>query len=363
MSVNRANGGADAYRDQLPVEARSLAKYQFNDEENESAAVLQAISYDGSRNTQGLVRLHYRVSAEMASLLRTTFATSRPVLAPLPPVLGQHPAGAASLPSTPPEIMSMILGHLDIKSTLALRRTDRRTKSLVEGTAEYRTCVNFAMDTMLGMIKTHVAQYHTLSDLVRALRTRDCRQCGAFAGLVFLPTLDRICFKCADYPTGAVFPVVRMPPALRRSSIKKKTGVPVVLTLPDQQHSNRRLCLAAPHPSLSRRPRASHYRFRRMACAPLPYFNPKADGAALPTNGVLCAGCKMLAARSMVGPENFQSIITRRLLNDLAGRLYTDGDFLAHFSWCREAQGLWLEEKHRAEEGKKVLAANAAWMR
>lgn len=355
MSVNETNDEADNHHDRIPTEARSLAKYQFNEEENEGTTVLQTISYDGSRNTRDLVSLHYRDSAEMASLLRTF--TSRPVLALPPP--GQQPPASVFPPSAPAEIVSIVLGYLDIKSVLALRQTDRRTKWLVEGTTQYRTCVNFAMDTMLGMIRTEVAQYHGMDDLVEALRTRDC-PCGEFAGLVFLPTLGRICSKCADSPDPAVSPIVRITQTSRRLSIRRKTGVPVVLTLPDQHHSNRRHCLASPHPFLPP-PRPNHHRFRRMACAVLPYFNPKKDCAVLPTNGVLCAGCKMLSSRSMLGPWSDERFAAHRYLKELAGRLYTPEGFLAHFSWCREAQGLWMEEKHRAEEGRRVLTANAAW--
>ncbi|KAF6822193.1 F-box domain-containing protein [Colletotrichum plurivorum] len=120
-----------------------------------------------------------------------------PVLASIATAAAARPqAHLGPLSLLPPELVSMVILHLDVRSAFRLRQVNSLTRSFVTDTREYRLLAKHGLEGLRGLLRGGIAQFHLLRDLYRVLLQKSCAECGSFGHLLFLPTLERCCHSC-----------------------------------------------------------------------------------------------------------------------------------------------------------------------
>lgn len=98
--------------------------------------------------------------------------------------------------SMAPEIMWMIIPHLDLKTVSNLSRTCRYLRSVVSQEPTVRFIFTVMPSIPKILATTNLLGLHSLYDLVRETGHSQCRLCGDNASSVFLPTCERMCPNC-----------------------------------------------------------------------------------------------------------------------------------------------------------------------
>ena len=109
-----------------------------------------------------------------------------------------------------------------------------------------------ALDVVCALLRTNLASWFTLRDLIDVPCPRDWSVCGYFGGLLFVPFLVRICSKC----------IMEHPPfgMLSAADVTRRTGLsleflrqtaPVLSTIPGKyheysSHDSRKTLMVAP---------------------------------------------------------------------------------------------------------------------
>ncbi|KAM7204652.1 hypothetical protein V8F20_003436 [Naviculisporaceae sp. PSN 640] len=106
--------------------------------------------------------------------------------------------GTYILGALPVELQAMVLDHMNISTLLRLSWTCRLARIIVHRHPDFRVVTTYANDAFLAVITTRIHRYRTLGDIARLLRTPKCHNtaCRAFAELVYLPDMTRICLDC-----------------------------------------------------------------------------------------------------------------------------------------------------------------------
>ncbi|KAK4162902.1 hypothetical protein QBC43DRAFT_290442 [Cladorrhinum sp. PSN259] len=355
-STNNSAGHDDSVdeQDRVPQDIRSAVPYEFDGTQDERLAIVQTASYRAFKLYSDfmLINVDYSQFAFIATSLRTLTQVPTPTTGASAANSNKQP-GIAGLPN---EISMAILQQLDIDSILALRASSRYHRIAVERMWDFQHVTTFAMDALQGIIKTRASRWITLGDIVTLLRTKDCSVCGDFAGIVFLPTLARACFTCLTKPRGPHFNMVRLGEKQHAAAVRRKVG-PVtnfVYTLTTPIVDKRHWVTSYPQAGLRLpAPKNSHLAFRPMACVALPYFDPTTGKK--PTDGVCCHGCVLAGSQRKPWPYSPEHQRITNKIRKLADRWYTPDDFLEHFRWCNEAQGIWMRQKWGESEGQRVL--------
>ncbi|KAI1823702.1 F-box domain-containing protein [Xylaria intraflava] len=99
----------------------------------------------------------------------------------------------------PPEIMSIILGMLDIQSIARFARVSLEGNMLVKSQRPYRDLVTFAPHVLLALGRMGLIGLHSVAELHASLRTEQCTACTQYGAFLFLPTCERCCWECLRY--------------------------------------------------------------------------------------------------------------------------------------------------------------------
>ncbi|KAK4110179.1 hypothetical protein N656DRAFT_675931, partial [Canariomyces notabilis] len=99
----------------------------------------------------------------------------------------------------PPEILLMILDVLDVQSIARLSMACFRARTVVWSMLAYRDLIEFALPTMVALVRTGMASYHSITQLHGALRSEQCCTCSEYGPFLFLPTCSRCCYTCLQF--------------------------------------------------------------------------------------------------------------------------------------------------------------------
>ncbi|KAL4940565.1 hypothetical protein BDV06DRAFT_223939 [Aspergillus oleicola] len=258
-------------------------------------------------------------------------------------------ATLGNLSSLPLEILWEIFRYLDIVSLLNVRHVNKRAAHVVCGIPHYRVVVEHALDTLCVVLRTKIAPYFTFCDLQRILYMKNCLLCDSFGGFVFLPSLTRCCFSCAE--SALEFRIITSPDLKRffKQTFKQVSKlVPVLKSLPGmysrgealRKRSIQLLSLQQAADALKKQPAGDIHMFKEaplvsyMATAAMPYVE-KATGVV--EHGVACAGC-----RAAIEDPDVMSTEELFMLHD---KLYSRVEFLRHFKECKWAKELWQADQ------------------
>ncbi|KAF5004051.1 hypothetical protein FDECE_9426 [Fusarium decemcellulare] len=101
------------------------------------------------------------------------------------------------LGTLPPEILASILNLLDFQSLSRLSRVSLWAKLSVEALPAYKEFFQHASEVLLALSLTRLLHFHSAALLRQTLREKECITCRReFAGFVFLPTFERVCYEC-----------------------------------------------------------------------------------------------------------------------------------------------------------------------
>lgn len=277
---------------------------------------------------------------------------TQPVLASIATAPEAKPqAHLGSLASLPPELISMVVLQLDVRSVFRFRQVNSAARSVVTGTREYRLLAEHGLEGLRGVLRAGLGQLHLLRDLYGALLERSCASCGSFGCLLFLFTLERCCFTCLQsseryhvLPKHALCHIAGISPAkLERFpglSLRTVPGVYNMMEMPIRRPhelvsgpagSSALLASGMISTSAARRlqRRIGQYGYRFMSATAFPSYSPDSGEV---DHGVSCKGCHVRFDRLADDP-------TER------DRCFSREGFLAHFEECPEASQLWTDSR------------------
>ncbi|RMJ17971.1 hypothetical protein BHE90_011423 [Fusarium euwallaceae] len=105
-------------------------------------------------------------------------------------------ASAGSLDRLPTELLHQTLTHLDIRSLINLRLTNRRTSEIVDYHPQFKAISAHARNALRGILAIGTGRWITCATLYETLCTSQCGYCGTQGGYIYLITCKRVCFKC-----------------------------------------------------------------------------------------------------------------------------------------------------------------------
>ena len=119
-----------------------------------------------------------------------------------------------SLAILPVELLLMILENLAVTDVMRFRRCNRFAMHVVDTESPLRLCLQFASNTVIGMMALRISAHVTSQQLCNKVLQRDCDQilikdvlpgpatryteyrCGQLAQHIYLPTCTRLCVEC-----------------------------------------------------------------------------------------------------------------------------------------------------------------------
>ncbi|KAM5473565.1 hypothetical protein MauCBS54593_002361 [Microsporum audouinii] len=261
----------------------------------------------------------------------------------------------------PVEILHEILLLLDMRSFFVFRQVNLRARQIASTVPGYQPLITHALEAICVILRTKISAWYTLKDIFNVLCTRDCLHCDSFGGFVFLPSLERCCFRClTSSPRFRVLPAVEIGKLLSMSRAHLRRSVPLLHTISGiysmaETSRQRRMYIVAekqiakaftfPGTSMSAavtaRSNRAHAVLRYMAGTTLPYVDIASGDV---QHGLCCAGCQIVLEGDTV--SNPTEAFAMR------DRVYSNTGFLDHFRLCPEAQKLWKHSK----EGKVAVS-------
>ncbi|CAG9986388.1 unnamed protein product [Clonostachys byssicola] len=164
------------------------------------ASALNAGSTTDAPRSEGELRLRFRdlTWPPKHVAIHSHSRKHRPVRATLFTVLGEQPliTDLGILERFPHEIRFNIARSFDLKTALKFSHANRAARDLINGCNEYRLVAQVALEFVWALMRTDLAQCTTAIVLRSALGRQECVSCGGFGGLVFLPTMERVCLTC-----------------------------------------------------------------------------------------------------------------------------------------------------------------------
>ncbi|KAK0654010.1 hypothetical protein QBC41DRAFT_351568 [Cercophora samala] len=319
-------------RDRIPDWLRSKEPYVFDSSVDE-CDVVRATSHtkaDWTDWTDGHNLIFNQVPARRTSLQ----VDNTPVFP-----FGAPKTSLGLLDDHPAEILVEILSHTDIESLLRFMRTNRRAWNFVTDLPDCRFATKFGNQVIVTLITTKLASHITIPEINTALRTERC-QCGEFAGLVFLFTMEKCCRRCIQEKKGNLG-------AHSFDNVEKESS---------WLRQNKPNMQMLSHPDLDGRLQRRWVYFTGgkegesgyLAVTPMPYVNCQNVAKPRVSYGVYCVGCLLtIRVNGPVWPRlNLQTLYTvwgdLRLLRRT---VYSFEGFLEHFKWCPSAQNLWKASK------------------
>ncbi|KAK4236614.1 hypothetical protein C8A03DRAFT_35470 [Achaetomium macrosporum] len=260
-------------------------------------------------------------------------------------------ASLGDLSALPTEIVLAICSAMDVTSLFRFRQVNRRARAIVSDMSQYREIAIFAIETLHALLFTRMGSHFNFTQFYDAFRAMECQVCGLFGHLLFLPNLQRCCWKClrsarthqqlhvvalADlakfYPLseddlGRILPVVHAAPGIYSEHREIVNEPKKLVSLSDAMRTLGKLGFD-PQSFLQRD--TNYYTTGCMATTAFPYHD-RATGTI--EHGTLCRGCDVALNNGSIGAE-------ARL-----NRAYTTKQFLEHFQSCPEAQNIWRDSR------------------
>ncbi|KAI0483405.1 F-box domain-containing protein [Xylariaceae sp. FL0804] len=114
-------------------------------------------------------------------------------------ILAHRVSSLGTLSRLPPEIMSILLGMLDVQSIALFSCVSFHGNTFVRAQRAYRDLITFAPRALLALGKTGLASVHPVAKLQAVLRSDECASCNKYGAFLFLPTCERCCWECLRY--------------------------------------------------------------------------------------------------------------------------------------------------------------------
>ncbi|OTB03205.1 hypothetical protein M426DRAFT_181004 [Hypoxylon sp. CI-4A] len=105
-------------------------------------------------------------------------------------------ANIGILDALPPELISVVLSQLDLRTITDFRHVNRQAAELVNSLPEYKAITTHARNALRGILSIGTGRWITCSTLYEKLCMSNCGQCGDFGGYLYLLTCKRVCFLC-----------------------------------------------------------------------------------------------------------------------------------------------------------------------
>ncbi|CAH0018163.1 unnamed protein product [Clonostachys rhizophaga] len=254
----------------------------------------------------------------------------------------------------PNEVLVEMCSHLDVRSTFKLRQVNRLAREIVSASPAYRDLAKHCLESLRGALRTGISSGLPMTELHRLLYKPECSRCGNFGPLLFLPLIERCCYKCllldGEY---RLISLDALSEATKVSPSRLRELLPVLRTLTGNYFL---LCGEQPErldlvsyrailqcstpldiqhlPNFVPNPEDEDIILRCTAATPFPYLDKAGSNI---DHGVSCLGCEMVALdRSRAAPNKKEA-------TKLGEMAFSREGYLVHFQSCKEAQKLWQE--------------------
>ncbi|CAG9993539.1 unnamed protein product [Clonostachys byssicola] len=253
----------------------------------------------------------------------------------------------------PNEVLVEMCSHLDLRSVFKLRQVNRLAREIVSASPAYRDLSKHCLQALRGALRTGMARWLPVAELHRLLYTSECGRCGDYGPLLFLPLIERCCFRCLllDWEYRLIF-LDELSEATNVSESRLRELVPVLRTLTGsyfllwgeqtERHElvpYRTILECSPPldiqdlPDFIPEPEDEDAILRCTAATPFPYLDKPGSDI---DHGVSCTGCALAQLDNRELPKRNQSSNPREMA-------YSREGFLVHFQSCEEAQKIWQE--------------------
>lgn len=280
------------------------------------------------------------------------------------PFLSPASAPLGVLRHLPNEVLVEMCSHLDVRSAFKLRQVNRLAREIVSGSPAYRDLSKHCLETLRGALRTGISSRLPVAELHRLLYTSECSRCGNFGPLLFLPLIERCCYKCllldGEYrliSLDALSEATEVSPSWLRELVpvlRTLTGSYFLLCGEQTERHDLvpyRAILQCPTPLDIRdlpdfipEPEDEDIILRCTAATPFPFLDKVGSNI---DHGVSCAGCEIVALdRSRAAPNKKEA-------SKLGEMAYSREGFLVHFQSCEEAQKLWQESQEGTAKALK----------
>ncbi|CAH0044094.1 unnamed protein product [Clonostachys solani] len=276
------------------------------------------------------------------------------------------PLGA--LRHLPNEVLAEICSYLDVLSSFKLRQVSREARQVVSASPAYRDLSKHCLESLRGALRMEIADWLPVADLHRVLCTSECSRCGCFGPLLFLPMIERCCYRClVTEPEFRQVSLSALSEATKVSTSRLRELVPVLHTIPGKYHLfgprftethdlvAERAILQCPTPldiqdlpDFIPEPEDEHVVLRCMMATAFPYLGKASSDI---DGGVSCKGC-------LIAATDKREVSDKTKASELMEMSYSREGFLVHFQSCEEAQKLW-----QASHGGTVEAAKFPYVR
>lgn len=110
--------------------------------------------------------------------------------------LADRVSSLGTLDCLPPEIMSMLLGMLDIQSVVRFASVSFQGNTLAQSLHAYQNLVIIIPQVILALRRLDLIALHPIAQIYATLRTECCAICAQYGAFLFLPTCQRCCWQC-----------------------------------------------------------------------------------------------------------------------------------------------------------------------
>ncbi|KAI2781518.1 hypothetical protein F4815DRAFT_444300 [Daldinia loculata] len=263
-------------------------------------------------------------------------------------------SGMGKLDRLPPELILMVLCHLDIFSYFQFRQVNRRARILSITLREYRLVTKHGLECLRSLLRTGLAHNFTITDLYRLLINPSCKLCGCLGGFLFLLTATRCCFSCIltspklrVISRSTLAKITRLSkseldwlldstpglrPASSSHSLEEGQAIRPKCLFVEEQAIATLKSLGVVHKKFAHilAWRNDHITERFTASTAFPWYNP--DNAQV-EYGASCKGCQVPYYIPDVSYENRMRVF------------FSTADFFIHFKNCVKAQNLWARSQ------------------
>lgn len=112
----------------------------------------------------------------------------------------RHPScNLGELDKFPPEILTLVLLEVDLKTLVSFRAINRRASIMVNSIRQYRAILTMRVDAREFALSIGELPWISCKTLYSAITERSCSRCGEFAGHIYLLTCERACLPCLSY--------------------------------------------------------------------------------------------------------------------------------------------------------------------
>lgn len=320
------------------MEGESIADVLEDVEGQDADAILRVCSYHRRDVDLVVVRSRPHEMQPVYASLQAPFET-------------QPTAQLGIFDSLPPELISMIIHLLDLRSLFRFRQVNRQARIVSTNLWAYQLVSKHGLEGLRGLLRAGLAPCFTIDDIYRPLITDRCSVCGEFGGHLLLVTAERCCLRClessAHYRVLSISTFTKLAHVsstrlnrLQGVCLRTVPGIYNMMETPARRPKHLVLERKATQAlvaegfvtedaarQLKARDEQPGQRF--MAATAYPSYN--LENATL-ERGVSCKGCQI------------RQEATHNAWDD-RDRVFSSRGFLSHFRRCEEARRLWDQSK------------------